>query len=270
MANTKLILIAALGLLGGACARAPQGTPGNALAPSADAAPAIVNGEAVDQTADPRAATLVSIDVVFKNGNGSCTGTVVSERVVLTAAHCLEKAFDVSVRFAASPVVGWVANWRSHPEYLGLFKARKSAHDFAMIRLKNSIPKAVKIARLADAASPLNAGQVLTSYGYGFGAVVNEKSVLMDWARKRQGKILRKGDFTVVDMRDSVFKTYASGSALCHGDSGGPTFLNGKHKPTVVGVNSFGNERCESALNGVADVRIARDWMDQIIRRWAQ
>lgn len=260
-------LIAVLALA--ACARPLAGPARGTISPPASTT-GIVNGTDADPATDARAATVAAVEVSVRGGTGGCTGTVIAPRVVLTAAHCLENALDVRVRFAASPVVGRVANWRSHPEYLALFKQRKSAQDVALIRLKTSVPKAVRIARLAAVSTTLAPGTAVTSYGYGLDTAITDRNSVAARARSKPSRpILKKGSFQVVELGGSVFKTQAQERALCHGDSGGPAFLEAAALPVLVGVNSFGsNNRCVNALNGVADMRAARDWIDLILRRW--
>lgn len=281
----KYFLIVGIGFLA-ACARQQDIQPIRDL-PAEQSAPGVVNGKIVSLTKDANAKTVVSLSSRMGEGSANCTGTVIGARVILTAGHCLEGAKEVSVRFAAAantPAV--VAEWKIHPKYR---KPEKSVigeitPDLALIRLKNAIPAGVKIAKLGTVAHKFTLGQQVISYGYGFSeAGTNDFFGIFEWDYKDSNKLLNAGTFAIVASKDAgtklkksklgldgaVFVTHASKSSICQGDSGGPTFLTKTEEPTIVGVNSFITDgTCINAMNGLADLRFQRGWVDATIERW--
>jgi len=165
--------------------------------------PRIYGGEAVEACAWPSA---VSFD------GGTCTGVLVDERVVLTAAHCLEGASPKVVEFgndyrAPAREVG-TDGCTAHPNYPEL------GFDIAYCTLDEAVTDVPLVPVLAGCeADAVTIGQVVTVVGFGV-----SDDELGDGPKRAVNTDVRDFDLTDVivggDCRDS-----------CFGDSGGPVFI---------------------------------------------
>lgn len=281
----KYFLIVGIAILCGCARQQDIATIRNAPAP--DQAPHIVNGKIVNLAKDERGKTVVFLASQTAEGTANCTGTIIGTRAILTAGHCLEGVSSVVVRFAAAPAARIaVAGWKVHPHYRKPEKtvAGQMSPDLALVRLKSAIPAGARIARMGSRADKLTLGQAVLSYGYGFSeAGTDDFFGVFEWDFKKNNQQLNAGTFAVIAAKDAgsllkksklgqdgaVFMTHANKSSICQGDSGGPTFLASAPEPTIIGVNSFITDgTCLKALNGLADLRFQRGWVDQTLAQW--
>ncbi len=155
--------------------------------------------------------------VALRSGSTSCTGTVVHERVVVTAAHCLAEGAPDRIRFGES-YTSWerridVVECGVDPDYA---QTEASADDLGYCVLADPVDIA-PIPLLAgcemDAVHP---GTVAAIAGYGV-----EQDEGGSYGRKRYA-------FTTVasELReDGTIRVGDEGASGCIGDSGGPAIV---------------------------------------------
>jgi secreted trypsin-like serine protease len=197
-----------------------------------DPNPMIIGGETVSSA--PWAAA------VFNNGGFSCSGSIVADRYVLTAHHCI-LGDQMSVRggsvFRASG--GTVAN----------VIRTVSQHDLALLQLDRSV--GTTYVTLADADPPI--GSTNTIFG---------------WGQTCQTGCGASGQLKTATVRfDQLSRDAEGGRALqssringnaWYGDSGGPQFYNDQ----VVGVASTADGQ---RIQNYASVANSVDWIRSII-----
>jgi secreted trypsin-like serine protease len=197
----------------------------------------IIEGTACSETASP----IVRVNIFTQdNTQGLCTGTLLTNRQVLTAAHCF---LNKSVRFvfvevgAASILANVVA---VHPQATIVVNdgTPRVDNDVAIVHLSSDLNGATLPILVS---SPVNDGDIFSIYGYGLDEAGN-----LNVLRSGQSKV------SSVDEQHITAFFNGEGSNSCNGDSGGPAILSitkdGTVQSGIVGVVSSGSN--PSCLSG--------------------
>jgi secreted trypsin-like serine protease len=222
------------------------------LAASASAAsrPArIVGGAPATVDAAPWTAFLVAAGRTGPQGQ-FCGATVVSPTAVVTAAHCVVDSgirnFDVVTgRTTLSGTDGQRLPVSSVDIDSG-YNPGRTGHDAAVVHLASPTVAPPIATATADQAGLAAAGSRLLLTGWGLvannnGATPdNLQQATIKAASTRRCRVDYPGAFIGTEM----ICTTGGRPDACRGDSGGPLVSRDGGVPTLVGIVSFGGERC--------------------------
>ena len=199
----------------------------------------------------------------------ACSGTLISDTVFLTAAHCDEGTARVAVTFDSpyDPKKGkeYWGTWYADPDYDG---AQGDPHDIAVVVLDHPL-RSITPARLpaAGALDGARLGDRFTSVGYGAQSVGIDQGPTFSYQDTRY---VATGTLDAVNpswLRISQNPAKGDGGT-CYGDSGGPNFIGAGATETniVAATTNTGDSMCR-ATNVVyrMDTPSARAFLGQFV-----
>lgn len=224
-----------------------------------------------------------------KDSGGICTGTFISSRTLITAAHCVPsnpiKGMKLTVfNYQNAKLVNQTEysasqfDYEEHPLYAATEKndpANGTHFDVALIHFEKPVFKGVP-ARLGDPKD--TAGEKFLVVGAGtkeywradllkiFKQIANQLKGDLRWATIKVESKGTRIDFT------TPFRY-----KVCGGDSGGPLMAYGKKGPRVIGVVSRGLDlpdlfkkgQCGRIVQGAGLSEHNMDWVQQSLIRMA-
>jgi secreted trypsin-like serine protease len=170
----------------------------------------------------------------------TCTGVLVGPRLVVTAAHCVERARPGGLEvFHGADVTGQgafvvVSEIRTHPAY----DPETGELDVALLVLAEPspiAPIALPVQTLEMASGPLRA--------VGFGVTARGAD---------DAGVKREGTLALGATRTNSFDASAAPSMTCDVDSGGPVFANGQ----LAGLTVRGDLSCTTSAFQVRADRV--------------
>ena len=258
-----------------------------ALAVLAPAAGAVVGG--TDRVATGFAAPLAYLEIKEPRGAvASCTGTLISPTVVMTAAHCvydtnkrgnllgIAKPGDIAVRVGATNVSNAALGVKAGvvavlPQPYYRWQGSRHAHDVALLALDRALPQ--QPAKLAEQHP--GTGKALLIAGYGSTSTSDRtqpsalKVALIDAAAPRTCQLVSEPfDPSWLFCGAAATDPAVPGGTACYGDSGGPAFAyeNTVSNLVVEGVISYGSRAsCEHSRSYLVLVSSERGFIDRAL-----
>lgn len=178
-------------------------------------------------------------------GNSRCSATVVGERSLLIAAHCVSDGRSVSFSAGSNQ---YSATCSHHPSYRG-----NSTADWAMCLIDRPVT-GIPFENIGVTAK-LAVGQTVRLTGYG---------CIRPGGGGGNDGIFRTANSTVRSIPSGTnYDTVTrGGGALCFGDSGGAAYAESTDGSRVIfGVNSRGDIQVESYLSSTY-VATFVDWLN--------
>jgi secreted trypsin-like serine protease len=211
-----------------------------ALGQTVSASTSIVNGMECSTANSP----VVLLNMKDSSGQqaGSCSGTVIAPRAILTAAHCVQSpAASIKVFLGTGPELV-ATSFAAHPNWR---EANNTAFDAAVVLMPDDIGRTpVPLLLSRDA----RVGENATLAGWGKDSIAGVTSTL------------RAGVATITAVTSLTLQTTFSSTAssVCQGDSGGPILLLEGSVWAVGGVTSANSTlACSFGDNFYASIRNA-------------
>ena len=177
-----------------------------------------------------------------------CSGSLISENKVLTAAHCvLDKGFyfvTLGARTINSdaPLLEVESVWRN-PRY----SERKIVNDIGVLKLTNPVLNVSPIPLASNSMTKkINAAKSYTVYGWGLDqnkspAVYLKTAKLTNQDKVAKSKMIKWGySNTTMLAAGNYLKNEKIYAGVCNGDSGGPLVFRVDGVETLIGVTSWG------------------------------
>ena len=196
-----------------------------------------------------------------------CTGSVIGQELVLTAAHCVTGGADYKlIEFDSlrQPTFRDVALVVSHPQFGGnAMLAHRVTADIALLKLAAALPANYVPAPLIGERKLVKPGEKFLLAGYGVNLAADGRSGVF----ARTARLVATGQPSSLQLRlvDPTTKGERSGLGACTGDSGAPVFEEISGQLFVFGVVSWSTGPKNSAgcggLTGVTPLTRYRNWI---------
>jgi Trypsin len=234
-----------------------------------------------DGNAHPHVGTLLFV----QNGEGffSCSGTLLSPTVMLTAGHCVEGGGETNsetyVRFTEDALAGiddyentqaWLdAEWIEavrvipHPNFND-FAEFPNTYDVGLVILSEAVELDTygALPRLGLLESVKGRDKLFTAVGYGLQGLI--KPFFSDIYARHQGttRLIEVNSTNNGDSHSAKFTNNPGrGGGTCSGDSGGPIFHGTSN--VIAAITSFGFTPCIGVdFNFRIDTEIALDFIN--------
>ena len=209
-------------------------------APPLSGGDGIVNGKSLPPR-NPVAKSVVALVSDRSEGQALCTGTILDEQNILTAAHCVDRNSEhIYIVFRNRLTKAMKDDVRSADDFLQLPEWKKSkgeSGDIAVIHFTGGLPEGYQAVQLADSSVQLQVGEEVVMAGYG-----------VSHPEKDAGSgALRETKTTITgSMNRNQIATDGRLSSVCFGDSGGPAFVHDGAQWIQWGVaHAVSNRDCD-------------------------
>lgn len=198
-----------------------------------------------------------------------CTATVITPRVLITAAHCVDSLSGQPLKFTlgvdamgARELSSSVAARRAYVNPAFDLHANGLLHDIALVELEFPLenPTSERLLNPVDAVAMLHPGTRVEIVGYGR---IHADGELLGTKNYAQATIASVS-------ADEIVIGAPGDPQNCDGDSGGPAFIvesNGQKR--LIGIVSRSANDATDCLDGSIHTRVDAyaDWISSILRK---
>lgn len=189
----------------------------------------------------PERRSTIGLVGALKDGQFGCTAAPLTDRLLVTAAHCLldgaklfaYTAVETSAIRSAQDVIP-VEQAIVHPKFVASQDDEIRPNDIAVLALRSALPAEFVPPPLVDASFRVNPGEEVLLAGYGISEVGDDSGTLRSVFSTLRGYD-EEGRLLVEDARRR---------GACSGDSGGPLFAKRNNQWHLAGVLSGGPVPC--------------------------
>jgi secreted trypsin-like serine protease len=233
----------------------------------------IVGGVDVSETNSILPLITVRIDILNQGGTASfCTGTIVGQRFVVSAAHCFAKYFEpvtlnpsIDVSFGSGASVSrrvkkltYHDGFAKSTQYPKMGKTpgypEAPLNDVALLELQDEIPSSSIPIGILPSSIKLNENQVIKIAGFG---KTDDKAF---------SQVLRATQMYLHQTKETakvIGAVNSDSQSACNGDSGGPALVVVSDFLYLVGATSYGSKHCADGSVVFTDLRLFHGWLNE-------
>ncbi|KAJ8676142.1 hypothetical protein QAD02_011928 [Eretmocerus hayati] len=191
----------------------------------------------------------------------SCAGTILTPKLILTAAHCIKNKTSRPTHIRVSNVNGLHKTIVKIEDYIlhESFNATGLINDIGLLLLRDPIPNS-KCVQRAPKNSTLESGTTVVAYGWGKTA---ENGTISKNLISVELPISDRPNCFITHDKSRICVETNKGASLCEGDSGGPLMW----KNYQIGIISANVVSCTSGRpSRSTSVPAFVEWIDEKIR----